>query len=228
MEKYAYLILGLVLIWLAGVLILVRKDLVRLSIKLGVVGGVAGLLSELFYFRDYWRPPTTLGIAKISPEDFVFGFAITACSVIIYPVITRQRFGLYDGPNKIKTYLLFFTGGVLSLLTFNLGLGINSIFVSSALFLTFAVIIVYLRPDLLLPAVLSAVVLTALIVVTYMVLFNSLFPEFWDKYWLLANSKWGIMIFGNVPVTEMLWYFSWILFASVSYPFVSGKKFIKQ
>jgi hypothetical protein len=57
----------------------------------------------------------------------------------------------------------------------------------------------------------------------YIILFDVISPHFWDNYWLLADTKWGITIFGNVPVTELVWYASWAVFVSVSYPFISGK-----
>lgn len=222
MESYAYLLLGLSLLAILAVLLLRRRDLVPKAIKLGIVGSLAGLAAESFYFRDYWRPPTTLGLAKFSPEDLIFGFAITALSVLAIPLFTHQHFAAGAEKARKKTFMLLFALGVTALLVFNLWQGLNSVLVSCVVFLVFSLIILALRPDLVGPAFYSALTVTTITLVIYAVLFDVMAPEFWDKYWLLADTKWGITILGNIPLTEMMWYFSWVLFASVSYPFASG------
>jgi len=55
-------------------------------------------------------------------------------------------------------------------------------------------------------------------------LFNFISPGYWDKYWLLANTAFGIKIIGNIPVTELLWYFSWSCLAGIAYDFYHGNK----
>ncbi len=228
MERYTYLLLGLSLAILTGTSLYLRKDLALKIVKLAVLGGVVGLVSELFYFRDYWRPQTLVGTGKISPEDFVFGFTITALSVVIYPLLARKTFVKSDKPNRRNLYAIFFVCGLIALLVFNIHLGINSIFVSSVAFLCFSIIIVSTRRDLLKPSLFSAVALTSVVICIYIFLFDFISPNFWNNYWLLANTKWNIKLFGNVPLTEVIWYFSWTSLASVSYPFVSGKVFNKN
>lgn len=227
MERYAYLCLDISLAILTGISLYIRKDIASKIFKLSVLGGVAGLVSELFYFRDYWRPPTIVGTGKISPEDFIFGFTITALSLGIYPLISHRTFAKSDKPNHKNLYALLFVSGLMALLICNVYLGINSIFVSSVSFLCFSVIIVTVRRDLLKPALLSAVLLTVAVTCIYIFLFDFISPRFWDNYWLLDNTKWNMRMFGNIPLTELIWYFSWISLASVSYPFASGRIFTK-
>lgn len=207
---------------------IIRKDLISLTLKLGFLGGVAGLAAELFYFRDYWRPPSLLGIATISIEDFIFGFAIAGLSVVVYPVLFKRTFGSMETPNRKRMSLLLFVMGACSLLFFNILLAINSIFVTSAIFLVWASVILYLRNDLIKPAVYSTGVISGIVILIYIVLFNFLFPEFWNKYWLLADTNFGLKVLGNIPATEILWYVAWILFGSVAYPFIYGKAFVKK
>lgn len=227
MDKYTYLFLSVAVFALFLVVISSRKDLYRVVLKLGLVGGAAGLISELFYFRDYWRPPSLAGIATISLEDFLFGFAITALSVVIYPVLAKSAHKVKHQPRK-RLYGLFFILGLLSMFIFNLALEVNSIIVSSIVFLMLTVIILFIRTDLTRVAIVSSLTVVAAVVLIYLVLFNIVSPNFWNDYWLLANSKWGITILGNLPLTEMLWYFCWVLFASVSYPFASGKELVDK
>jgi hypothetical protein len=224
MEKYAYLLLGILLVSVFFVGCVLRPDLRRVSVKVGLMGGIAGLLAEFFYFRDYWRPPSLMGVAKISIEDFLFGFAITAASVMIYPLITKTVFKKGDYNNYKKLYGIFFLIGLSAMIIFNVISGINSIFVSSFMFLIFSTFILVKRNDLIPVAVKSTLVVIGIIIAIYILIFNILAPDFWDKYWLLADTWWGITFLGNIPATEIFWYFSWILFASISYPFASGKE----
>ncbi len=227
METYTYLLLGIAIVIPVIIFLILRRDLISIVIKPGLIGGAAGLIAELFYFRDYWRPPSLVGVAKISPEDFVFGFAITAIGLIAYPVLTRTAFCKSAFPSRMKVFGCFVIFALTSLIIFNIVLKINSIFVSSANFLILAVIIILMRRDLLKPALVSAALVTVFILVIYIGLFDFLSPEFWDKYWLLANTRSGLTILGNVPITEIIWYFTWTLLASTLYPFVTGKVMTK-
>jgi hypothetical protein len=80
-----------------------------------------------------------------------------------------------------------------------------------------------MRHDTVRLGVYSAGIVVLFIVGVYLILFNVISPHFWDNYWLLAGTRWGVTILGNIPLTEMLWYLSWILFGSMSYPFASGR-----
>lgn len=128
-----------------------------------------------------------------------------------------------DYPPRQKLYGLFIVTSLFVLLFLNLYLHMNSIFVTSGLFIICSVVILLMRRDLLKPVILSATAITVYVLVIYNVLFNAIFPDFWDKYWLLANTAYGITMLGNIPITEILWYVNWAIFAGVSYPFASGK-----
>lgn len=223
MDRYTYLLLGLFLVVPLIGLVSMRKDLARLIAKVGIIGGVAGLLAEIFYFKDYWRPPSLFGVASISAEDFIFGFGITALSFSAYLWLFKVRLSEQVHPPRHALYGIFFVAGCVAMLFFNSYLGINSIFVSSAAFLLLTAVIMYLRRDLIRPGIYSAILITGFMGMAYIILFDVISPHFWDNYWLLADTKWGITIFGNVPVTELVWYASWVVFVSVSYPFISGR-----
>lgn len=227
MATYTYLLLSLGFLLPLAVIFLLRRDLAGLGLKVGVIGGAAGLISEAFYFHDYWRPPSLLGTAHISIEDFLFGFAITALSAVIFPFITKSQFSASQTRQRQKAYGIFFVAGLLGMIIFTLLLGYNSILISSLIFILLTVIILRSRRDLIKPALVSAGAIIALSLAVYLPLFNWLSPDFWNSYWLLADSRWGITILGNIPLSEMLWYTAWALFASVSYPFVRGCKLIK-
>jgi len=222
-EKYTYLFLGVALVLPLICILLWRKDLTSKALKIGFLGGVAGLVAEFFYFKDYWRPPSLMGVATVSIEDFIFGFSITALSFVVYPALRGCVFSRNDPRKKVKLYASFFLICLCGVLFFNLHLRVNSIFVTSAMFIVLSTVILLMRRDLLMLAAYSAAVLTTLIIVIYIVLFNIVSPSYWDTYWLLADTGWGVTMLGNIPLTEILWYVSWIVYAALSYPFVSGR-----
>jgi hypothetical protein len=85
------------------------------------------LLAELFYLRDYWRPPSLFGIATVLVEDFIFGFAITALSFVAYLWIFDAKFTHGVHPPRRKLYGIFFISGIVAMMLFNVLMGINSI-----------------------------------------------------------------------------------------------------
>lgn len=224
MDKYTYLLLSLFLlaVWFV-VFLFLKNEARKILVKASIVGGLAGLIAEFWYFKDYWYPPSLFGNTKISLEDFLFGFAFTGIAATICKVIFRKESKKYIKGHKI-IFFIFFVIGVFSLLLFNNLLKINSILVSSFTFLTLSFITVFIRKDLVVQSIMSGILSLLVIIPIYVLLFNFISPSYWDKYWLLANTTFGIKIIGNVPVTELLWYFSWSCFAGIACDFYHGNK----
>jgi hypothetical protein len=221
--KYGYLFLGVFLFLIWTLFYALRKDLRRKLIKVSLYGGFAGFIAEYWYFKDYWHPYSVLGRKIISPEDFIFGFTITGISVVVYDIFFKTKDQDYVTNNK-KTFGMMFLMGVGSLFVFNIFLGYNSIFVSSITFIILLLFMLSKRTDLIKEAIYSGIIVLIMIFVVYHILFNIIFLDFWDKCWLLAKTKYGITIYGHIPLTEMIWYFTWGSFSGVAYNFASGKK----
>lgn len=223
MDKYIYLIISIFLSFVWAVIIFARKDLKRKIIESSIIGGVAGLLAEFWYFKDYWQPLSILGRRTVSIEDFLFGFFVAGIAVSVYDALFARK-NIQQEKNRLLFFSCLFFLGVISLLVFNNFLGFNSIFVSSFTFLFFSIVVVIIRRDLLVPSILSGIFLTVIMIPIYAIIFNIISPEYWNKYWLLANTKFGITVLGNIPATEILWYFSYGCLAGVGYDFVYGNK----
>src|SRR5215471_11339173 len=133
--RYGYLLLDISILIIVGGLLFARRDLTRLALRTGMIGGLAGPVSELLYFRDYWRPPALFGVARISVEDFLFGFGITALSAVLYAVVFRQKFVSTSLPARFRLYIVFFLVDALALVLSTVFFGVNSILVSTLLFL---------------------------------------------------------------------------------------------
>jgi hypothetical protein len=224
MEKYAYLLLGIMLM-IPWAVIFVRNPFKSGMLRVSFAGGIAGLLAEYWYFRDYWQPPTLLGEGVYSPEDFIVGFALFGIPGYVHLVFTRRKIDL-DKQDKVKNkdFILLFFIGLASLMVFNVGLGLNSGIVSIITFTLLSVAIWVQRPDLIHVSLKTATFMLILIGCIYHFLFNILFPEFWVKYGLLEGTllekKWH-----NIPVSELCWYFSWGLLASTFRAYRNGLYF---
>ncbi len=228
MDKFIFLLLTLLFVAPLAVVYLIRNDLRKMIIKSSIAGGLAGLISEYWYFQDYWRPPSLLGQSRISVEDFLFGFGVTGLAVVGYKFLAKRQLESGKYPKHHALFGGMFLVGIISMLVFNGALHINSILVSSLAFLAFSALILILRKDLLISCVMSGLLVAGFAFLAYLFLFGLLSPHYWDRYWLLAGTKFGIKLFGSVPLTELLWYFSWGSLAGISYEFVSGKGFRKS
>lgn len=226
MDGYVYLIIPIAFsfAWLS--ILFARPDLKEKILRASFLGGLAGLVAELWYFRDYWHPPLIFGGHLFSIEDFLFGFFFTGVAVSSYDFVFNKR-----SEQKHKSRKLFFGGmflfGFLSLLIFNNLLGLNSIIVSTIVPLLLAVVMIFMRTDLLMPSIWSGILAVLLAIPIYVVIFDIISPDWWNKYWLLSNTKFGIMVFGHVPLTELVWYFAWGCFAGISHEFFFGNKKVK-
>lgn len=221
MEQYGYLFLAVAVMACALLCIVVRPDLRRLWIKIGVVGGVLGLFSELLYFKDYWAPPSTSGIAVLSVEDFFFGFGVLALAACIYKVCFGFHFVEGQYPSRRRTVGVLFLIGVILLVVFNLGLGVNSILVSTAVFVFCSFVMLLQRPDLWRASIGSAALLTLVITPIYLAL-DALMPNYIETYWLLAGTVLDVRLIG-IPLTEFAWYLSTGSFAGIVYEFATGR-----
>ena len=225
MDAYAYAILAgaLLMVWM--ILFGVRADLRASMLRESCVGGIAGLLAELWYFRDYWHPPTLMGQTRLSPEDFVVGFAITGIGRALYDVLLRYKDGP-EGTARNTMLAALFLAGVAGLVMGNTILGWNSCITSEGIFAALTAVMVYLRPDLGRAALGFALLLGALGFGLYLIIFGLLAPDFWREYWLLKDTPFGITLLG-IPLTEILWFVTWGSMAGVAHNFRTGKKRIK-
>jgi len=226
MDTYTYLLISLLLFlpWLT--IYSLGKGLRKKMLKVSVIGGLAGFIAEYWYFKDYWHPPTLMGQSIISIEDFLFGFTIMGIAVSIYEfAFSIKKEPLYK--NRRRLFGHMFLVGILCLTLFNVVLGINSIIVSCAVFVTFTIFILFLRHDLVLQAIASGVLTVVVVLPIYALLFNVINPDYWDSYWFLARTKLGVTVLGNIPVTELSWYFTLGSFAGAAHSFASGRGRVK-
>jgi len=191
-------------------------------IKVGAVGGLMGVLAEVWYFRDYWRPPTLFGEGVVGIEDYTIGFALFGVGGYIHSSFTKKEID-YNKQTaaKNKDFFYLFLIGCGSLTLFSMVLGIHSGYVT---FLTFFLLSVYIwlqRPDLIRLSIISAFATLFISFLIYYFNFNFLFPDFWDKYGMLDQPILGLDVL-NIPLSEMLWHFTWAMLCSMFRSYRNG------
>lgn len=217
---FAYLFLGLFffVVWL--IFYVLRNDLRRMMLSASIAGAISGPLSEIWYFKDYWLPPTIVGQGVISPEDVLFGFSVFGVAVAVLPTITRTYFSVQYVK---KSWLLpvFIVSFFVGFFIFTDLLGMNSILASSLTLLLWAIGIVALRRDLFWLSLGSGLLLAILSIVIYVPLL-AFANAYLEQYWLLSGTPLGLTVLGGVPVTEIVWYFC-LGTSVVVFPYIEGK-----
>lgn len=193
---------------------------------------IAGPVSEYWYFQDYWRPFLLIRLPFVGGiEDLMFGFAIGGIGSFIYEAIFIKGFCLCER-KKIarREFLLLFPLIIFfSMLVFNNVLRINSIFASAIGMIIAGFLILFFRSDLWQNAFLSGLMVAAVMFIVYLIP-QLIFPqahEFLAKVWLLYGTRFGYLIFGHIPLTEMIWGFSWGFAWGPIYEFITGARIIK-
>lgn len=220
-DNYVYLAIAIPFFVLSVAIFIYRKDLSRLVIKAGLAGGAVGVLSEYWYFSDYWIPPTVFESALLPVEDFLFGFGVTVVGATIYKVIH----GLYSKkthPDRRRETLLYFGAAFVALITLTNLLSVNSIVVSSVLFTLVAASMLYVRRDLCKQAVTTSMLLVGFAITIYIPLFNLFAGTYIANYFLLSDSSINPSLLGVMPLSEIIWYFSWGLLAGTIFDYARG------
>ncbi len=207
MDSYAYLLLGLFLSSIWGVIWYFRKDLRSKLYKASAIGAVLGPVSEYWYLKDYWNPPRTFAWSIFSLEDILFGATVLGVSAVLYEAVSRRKPLTHDH-SRLPSFIGLLIACVIALFIFTNLLGFSSIFVTSFLFLFAACFMVAHRTDLFIPSVSTGGLLLVIIIPIYLLLFELLFRDFWREYWFLYDTPTGWIVSRSLPCTVLIWYFS--------------------
>lgn len=225
--RYSYLFYSLFFVLLLATILLLRRDLVKDSIPAFLFGAVAGPASELLYLSDYWRPSSIFSIGIVRLEDVLFGMAIFGLALAVYPFVLHKRLGPITSGNDrhTRTFGTIVLAGIF-MLVFMGGLHINSVLATALTFTLLWLMICVKRRDLFVPGLTSGLLFGLLAVLVYSVFLNVLISD--DQLqstWFLYNTKLGVTFFGNVPLTEVLWFFGVGCFLSIFELFVNKRRY---
>lgn len=229
---YAYLIANMFFLFVWLVIFWRVKYLRRPMLVMSLIAASFGPLSEIWYFADYWKPEIALPLPLIGGvEDLLFGFSIGGIGAFAYEAIFIRKVCVCEERKQNREWFLlaFFVVLGISMIVFNNLLGINSIFVSSIAMIVVALFMLSLRRDLIIHALGSSALVTAIMFIIYF-LGQELFPpsHFWVlRIWKLSGTSEGVILFKHIPWTEMLWGLSWGLVWGPMYEFLTGARTIQ-
>jgi hypothetical protein len=189
---------------------------------LAIFGAVWGPISERWFLVDYWHPTGLFGNPWL--EDVTFGAGMSAFSGGIYLLVGRRQL---TGRSKGAGWLMLAVLPAVYVAGMSLGqsvLHINSIVVSIALYLLFAVYMVVRRRDLLRGAVSAGVIMAAIAIVGYAVGLDFLVDgrNLLRTIWLLDGTALGVTILGSVPLTEVAWFACWGACFGIVFEYITG------
>ncbi|HFU76473.1 MAG TPA: hypothetical protein ENK66_09540 [Arcobacter sp.] len=221
MDNLGYLGISLLMfpIWLY---IYIKAKWLRLRMRnMGIYVGILAAIFEPLFIADYWNPPPLFQIEHFYVvEDFLFGFFSGGLAIAIYNFIfSIQYIKLYKRRKKLSVAISLIT--IILFVVIHKAFEINSIFALSISVAIPSIIIFIYRSDLIIPALMSALLSTTIIITGDMIVFNIFLTSYWESYWLLANTKYEYYILG-IPWTEYLYYFIMQTYLSVIYDFASG------
>lgn len=226
--RYDFLILALLFLLPGCVVFILRRDL-RGVIAVMALFALPFAGTEFLFYPAYWEPVFLFDLARtigFGIEDVIFVIGLAAFTATGYAFVFRKRYT----PRPKGRAGWSFRAGVFLLATFALvaiawAFSIPMIYGSVIIMYLAVAVIVILRRDLILPALLGAVVTAA----TYFILcliFAVLFPAAFTNVWH-TDMFMNVFLFG-VPIEEVLYGSAAGAIATVFYPFVFRYEFANK
>lgn len=203
--QYTYLIWSGIffLIWIG--LYSWRKDVRKEMFIISILFGFAGILSELVYVKDWWRPLTITG-TLIGIEDFLIGFFIGGITAVIYEEIYKKKIHIRKKSKFVNSnfkhliilFVILFFGSFYVL-------KISSFYSSVIAFAVSILFILVKRRDLIIDSMTSGLLILILGSLVYF-LMQVIQPGFIEGFWYLHNT-WYAKLFLGIPIAEYIWFF---------------------
>jgi hypothetical protein len=218
-DKYLYLIGSLVALIFVAIIFILRKEMRPFILKAGLIGGCLSVITEFWFFQDYWVIPSTSGVAIPSIDDFICGFAFMALSGVLYPFIFKLPFVSSRGEWR-RFVIPILAISLLSMIIFVSFLGVNSIILASAIPFGVTAYVLIRDPSLYKRALFGAAFLAVLSILTYGVLFGLISPNYIDNYFLIAHHPLNPNPLGFIPLSELMWFIAMGALGGVFYEYI--------
>jgi len=202
--RFTYLIGSVIFMipWL--ILYLLRKDIRAEMLMMSILMAFASFITGyLFWTIDWWQPETITG-TKVGIEDLILGFANGGVAAAIYEEIFKKHFSRRrHDKNKIKLVILILFSIIFIFYLFYI-IRLTSFLASAIVMTLFGILILYLRRDLVLDAIVSGLLMAIVSIPVYLIL-EIVSPGWIDKTWLYSFLS-EIKILG-IPIEDLIFYF---------------------
>lgn len=217
---YSYLV-GALIFWAAWIVCSILGKRYRAEIRWGSLIAAPMALTSLLYVPQYWTPPSLLNLDerfRVGIEDFLWAAAVGGIASVVGELLLKGRLAAMRKLPRKRHYAPFVFAAVLfvALEAWHPG----RTMVNAILSLAFgALVLAFLRPDLLPLMITSAVSFTALYFFLFLCVL-CLYPLFVHRYYNLPNLL-GIYVLG-VPIEELLFAATGGAVWSAAYEYVHG------
>lgn len=212
LDMWLYPIGTLMLLGVWAIVYVLRPDLRRRMVAVGVMG-IPVTFEEYFFLQDYWRPPLVLPFQVLGhtlgcPADVMLAFTMAGLATCVYPILTRRTplVGVHPPSRRVVVVAILLAGGFL--IAFTTFFHLNSIFSSALGLVLAAAMMLVVRRVLWLPTLVAGLSASLILAGTEYALSYAA-PQYLARYWLLYHTAWGTaLLLGRVPVTEAIWGFA--------------------
>lgn len=191
-------------------------------LAMSIIFGILGPISNILFIKDWWAPLTVDGTSVGIVDSSLTGFAIGGVTAVLYEVFRHLTFRKSKKLLYKNEHVWFFLMVPISLLVFFGGFYIfhlNSFITSTfALFIP-TVVILWRRPDLIVDAFSTGVLLVLVSMLVYS-LVNFITPGWINEFWYWENTPKAIFL--NVPIDDIAHYFFLGLFGGPLYLYWKG------
>lgn len=215
--RYAYLFISILFAIPWVILYIHRKDLQKKILLMSILVGIAAVIWEPYFLKDYWQP---LYATKFPIEDFLYGFFGGGIVTSFYEEFFGKKFA--KRKNRKHHWLWFVPSlAILGLLSFHIPFwfGLNSIYAAFISYVTLFCIMIFYRKDLFSDALKSGLFMAFITLIIYiftLIIFPNVFIVMWDL------PKLSHIFLLKIPLEEYLWAFLMGLAGGPVYEFFAG------
>jgi len=222
-DHFAYLVGALLFdaAWLACYLIGKRY---RPQIIWGTAVTAPLALTSFLFVPQYWTPPSLFDLDtrfRVGIEDFLWAGAVGGIASVVGEIFLKEKLAARRKEHRKKHYAPFIVMLVVFLIL-DFFYPTKNIYSTAIAFAVCAIVVAFLRSDLIPTMFVGASVFTVLYFLLF-VYFLVLYPGFIDRYYNLPNIS-GIRLLG-VPIEELMFAASGGAVWSVAYEYFQGYRF---
>jgi hypothetical protein len=217
---YSYLV-GVAIFWVAWIFCALLGKAYRSEMRWGTLIAAPMALTSLLFVPQYWTPPSLFDLdlkIRVGIEDFLWAAAVGGIAAIVGEISLGERLASIRKSRRKRHYAPFFVAAVV-FLGLEFGLHWKTMTSTIVALAVCALVLAYLRRDLILLMLVSAASFTVLYFVLFLMVL-ALYPEFVHRYYNLPNLL-GVFVLG-VPIEELLFAATGGAVWSVAYEYVHG------
>lgn len=217
---YGYLLGALFVAIICVIFLLLRPDLRREMVYVGLLASVGGIFLEYFLWtRDWWHPPTMTG-TRIGLEDVIYALSTGGIMASIVPLTFRRP--ITPGavrPPVISAVLPYACATLIAPALVALT-GLHS-FLATTIGTTCGLILMLTRRRDLVPLALWSGLLSTLASLPVYWAMELLLPGVVEAIWDIKRLS-GLTLTG-IPLEDIAWYFYSAAFFGAYYKYVMGQ-----